>query len=120
MNIGRKLKALREEKPKLTTRKVSEETGISHTTITRYEKGQIVPSDKNLRLLADFYKVSVSELTKITKSDNSTENDELKFSKFEEKRILNEISKLDESAKNTLLNTINRFVQLQRFVDAGK
>ena len=54
------IKDLRKKK-NLTQRELAKETGISFSMITKYEQGLNTPSIENLRKLADFFGVSISE-----------------------------------------------------------
>ena len=47
------------KKKNLTQRGLAEKTGISLAMITKYEQGLNTPSIENLRVLADFFKVSI-------------------------------------------------------------
>ena len=49
------------KKKNLTQRDIAKETGISFSMITKYEQGLNTPSIENLRKLADFFGVSISE-----------------------------------------------------------
>ena len=57
-NFKEILKKLRKKK-NLTQRGLAEKTGISLAMITKYEQGLNTPSIENLRVLADFFKVSI-------------------------------------------------------------
>ena len=57
-NFKEILKELRKKK-NLTQRGLAEKTGISLAMITKYEQGLNTPSIENLRVLADFFKVSI-------------------------------------------------------------
>ncbi len=46
-----------------TQLKVQMETGISQSILSKYERGDLVPTTDNLMILADFYKTSLDYLT---------------------------------------------------------
>lgn len=46
----------------ITQLKVQMDTGISQSTISKYETGETVPTIENLILLADYYSVSLDYL----------------------------------------------------------
>ncbi len=51
----------------ITQLKVQMDTGISQSTISKYETGESVPTVENLMLLADYYNVSLDYLMDRTK-----------------------------------------------------
>jgi len=59
--IGTILKHLRTEKD-VTLKEVSEQTGISDSLISKYERGLSEPGLRPLRKLADYYQVSLDYL----------------------------------------------------------
>ncbi len=46
-----------------TQLKVQMETGISQSILSKYERGDLMPTTENLIILADFYKTSLDYLT---------------------------------------------------------
>lgn len=46
-----------------TQLKVQMETGISQSILSKYERGDLMPTTENLMILADFYKTSLDYLT---------------------------------------------------------
>lgn len=46
-----------------TQLKVQMETGISQSILSKYERGELMPTTDNLIILADFYKTSLDYLT---------------------------------------------------------
>lgn len=46
-----------------TQLKVQMETGISQSILSKYERGELMPTTENLMILADFYKTSLDYLT---------------------------------------------------------
>lgn len=45
-----------------TQLKVQMETGISQSILSKYERGELMPTTDNLMILADFYKTSLDYL----------------------------------------------------------
>lgn len=45
-----------------TQLKVQMETGISQSTLSKYESGDLIPTTENLMILADFYNASLDYL----------------------------------------------------------
>lgn len=45
-----------------TQLKVQMETGISQSILSKYERGELMPTTENLTILADFYKTSLDYL----------------------------------------------------------
>ena len=46
--------------------KVQLETGISQSTLSKYESGELLPTGENLMILAKFYKTSTDYLLDLT------------------------------------------------------
>lgn len=57
----RNIKLIRVTKD-FTQLKVQMDTGISQSTLSKYESGDMIPTADNLMLLADYYKTSVDFL----------------------------------------------------------
>lgn len=55
----KKIRVLKE----YTQLKVQMETGISQSILSKYERGDLMPTTENLIILADFYKTSLDYLT---------------------------------------------------------
>ena len=49
-----------------TQLKVQIETGISQSTLSKYERGDMLPTTENLLLLAKFYNTSIDYLMDLT------------------------------------------------------
>ena len=52
-----------------TQLKVQMETGISQSILSKYERGDLMPTTENLMILADFYKTSLDYLTDRTDTE---------------------------------------------------
>ncbi len=46
--------------------KVSIDTGISQSTLSKYESGELIPTTENLLILAKYYKTSLDYLMDMT------------------------------------------------------
>lgn len=57
--LGRKLKDLR-NKNQLTLEELASEIGMSYMSLSRFETGKRVPSDKTLKKIANFYDIPIS------------------------------------------------------------
>ena len=86
--IGDRLRALRKARTSkidpaktVSLREMSEDIGVSHNAINRWEKGRSTPSKEHLIALSEYFNVSIARLAfgKLgTKSkDEQTESDEL-------------------------------------------
>lgn len=49
-----------------TQLKVQMDTGISQSTLSKYESGDMVPTTDNLMILAEYYKTSIDFLLDLT------------------------------------------------------
>lgn len=49
-----------------TQLKVQIETGISQSTLSKYESGELMPTSENLLILAKFYNTSIDYLMDLT------------------------------------------------------
>ena len=61
MSFAENLKNLRKEK-NLTQENLASEILVSRTLITKYESGAVLPTEENLKRLADYFAVTTSEL----------------------------------------------------------
>ena len=57
--------ALRRKELKITQKELSEKTGISMTSLTKYEKGERLPTYSNLNKLAKELKLKYDEVSNI-------------------------------------------------------
>ncbi len=53
-----------------TQLKVEMETGISQSVLSKYERGDLLPTSENLMILAKFYGTSVDFLLDLTDTQN--------------------------------------------------
>lgn len=61
MSFSEKLRELRKQK-NLTQENLANEILVSRTLITKYESGAVYPTEENVKRLADYFGVAVSEL----------------------------------------------------------
>lgn len=61
INIGKKLKELRQEK-KLTQQQLATKIGIERVNYCRYESGSVRPDFETLISLADFFEITLDEI----------------------------------------------------------
>ena len=61
MSFSEKLRELRKEK-NLTQENLANEILVSRTLITKYESGAVYPTEENLKRLADYFGVEITEL----------------------------------------------------------
>ncbi len=79
MEFSKKLKELRIEK-NLTQSDLSRATLISRTTISKYENGTLFPSKYNLKIIADYFGLTVSEL--LSDEEKANENSKIQSDNF--------------------------------------
>lgn len=74
------------------------ETNISKSMISRYENGQSDPKMENVRIIADYFKVSADYLVGITNEKNK--NFEPELTDKDEKDIQKELQKMIDGLNN--------------------
>lgn len=63
MEFHERLQALREHKRPLASRRITSELiGLGHDSLRKYERGEREPGLSELRLIADYYGISIDEL----------------------------------------------------------
>jgi transcriptional regulator with XRE-family HTH domain len=75
--LGMRLKRAR-DLMRLSQLEVEEQTGINNANLSRYEKDTTSPNLDTLKILANFYKVSLDWLFGVTDKPNRVTSDELK------------------------------------------
>lgn len=103
MNIGEKIKKLRQEK-NVSQAVLGEIVGIHEKHISRYERGLSRPSTEVLRKMADFFGVSIDFLVDEGDfcSENPTDNELLDY--FEE------ANRLDDEDKNIIKGVLDAII----------
>ena len=74
MNFNQRLKTLRLGNG-ITQKDLGKIIGVGRTTISEYESGKIVPKQKSLIALAEYFNVSVDYLTGVSDSPSATLNE---------------------------------------------
>ena len=74
MNFNQRLKTLRLDNG-ITQKDLGKIIGVGRTTISEYESGKIVPKQKSLIALAEYFNVSVDYLTGVSDSPSATLNE---------------------------------------------
>lgn len=69
--IGEKIKTLRKER-NLTQKELANKIGVTASTVTKYENGQLEPNIEVLNKIADIFNISISDLI-----DNNNSKKEL-------------------------------------------
>jgi len=64
MTLGEKLKQLRTLNNR-TVKEVAIDLKITVAIVSMWENNKVIPSTKNISKLADYYKVKITELTKL-------------------------------------------------------
>jgi len=96
-SIGERLEKLRTSR-KLSQRNLALKTGLTHSTISRIERNEVIPEGKTLDVLAKFFNVSIEYLLN-GKEDNSTKSnyelDDFLFALYDKTKNLTESQKKD-------------------------
>lgn len=111
IKIGGRLKALREEK-RISQRQVTRDTGIIQKTLSSYENDKNSPSLEALKILSEYYKVSVDYLIYGDRNNLGKEN--LKYDRLI-KYIYSE-SKLDQKE----ISFIEMFLERVIYINENK
>lgn len=104
--IGEKIKTLRKER-KLTQKELAYKVGVTASTITKYETGQLEPNLETLNRIADTFNISISNLI-----DNNNSKRELSsITDFKDVLSSGEISKkvIDELTECILIAVIKKY-----------
>ncbi|RMG82810.1 MAG: XRE family transcriptional regulator [Bacteroidetes bacterium] len=102
MQLGQKIVRLRKQK-KLSQAEVARAVGVSRDAISKYERGDIVPSVKNAKKIAEVLDVSLDYLVSNEEKQMAIDNGMLK-------RIM-EIQKLSDPERNAILSVIDAFIR---------
>ena len=115
MNVGEKLKYMR-EKNKKTLRELSGILDVSLNTIYRWEHSLAMPRKSTLRKVAAFYGVSLEEITQDRESENEF-NEHIgvgypsvsaSSDRILERELLSMFSKLQDCSKHRVLGYVER------------
>ena len=102
MKLGQKINKIRKEK-KLSQSNIAQAVGVSRDAISKYERGDIVPSVENARKMADVLGVSLDYLVSEDDVQEVIDNSMI--------QRVREIQKLSENDQNTIVNVIDAFIR---------
>ena len=102
MNFGEKITKLKKQK-NLSQVALAEITGISRDAISKYERGDAVPSVEYAKRIADALGVSLDHLVSENDKEEILDNDSIKRIK--------EIQKLPKEEKNKILSVIDSLIR---------
>ncbi|NRB65492.1 MAG: helix-turn-helix transcriptional regulator [Saprospiraceae bacterium] len=102
MQLGQKIVRLRKQK-KLSQAEVAQAVGVSRDAISKYERGDIVPSVETAKKIAEVLDVSLDYLVSNEEKQTVIDNGMLQ-------RIV-EIQKLSDPERNVILSVIDAFIR---------
>lgn len=102
MQLGQKIVRLRKQK-KLSQAEVAQAVGVSRDAISKYERGDIVPSVENAKKIAEVLDVSLDYLVSNEEKQMAIDNGMLQ-------RIM-EIQKLSDPERNVIVSVIDAFIR---------
>jgi transcriptional regulator with XRE-family HTH domain len=102
MKLGEKITKLRKEK-KLSQIDIAKAVGVSRDAISKYERGDIVPSVENAKKIADILGVSLDYLVSPEEKLDVVDNTMLLRVK--------EIQKLADNDRSTIISVIDAFIR---------
>lgn len=104
--IGEKIKTLRKQM-KLTQKELAHKIGVTASTITKYEIGQLEPNLETLNRIADTFNISISDLIE---NDNS-KREFSSITGFKDVLSSSEISKkvIDELTECVIIAVIKKY-----------
>ena len=102
MKLGQKISQIRKEK-KLSQSDIAKAVGVSRDAISKYERGDIVPSVENAKKMADVLGVNLDYLVSNEEQQEVIENSMV--------RRIKEIQRLSEIDKNTIVNVIDAYIR---------
>lgn len=102
MKLGQKITTLRKAKG-LSQSDVAKAVGVSRDAISKYERGDIVPSVENAKRMADFLGVSLDYLMSEDDTQEVIDNSMI--------QRIKEIQRLAKDDQNTIINVIDAFIR---------
>ena len=102
MTLGQKITKLRKDK-KLSQADIASAIGVSRDAISKYERGDIVPSVENAKRIADVLEVSLDYLVSEEENQEAIDNRMVKRIK--------ELQKLSERDQQSIISVIDAFVR---------
>ena len=92
----------------VTPYKIYKETGIARSTLSDWKKGKSTPKQDKLKLIADFFKVSVDYLMTGNESDNKEKPQIPSYDK-DTMEMIKLFSQLNKEQKNSILAMMRSF-----------
>lgn len=93
------------EKNEITPYKVGKETGIATSTLSDWKNGKSTPKQDKLKLIADYFNVSVDYLM----TGKESEKPEIPVFEPEHLELIELYSKLKEEQKSAVINLLHSF-----------
>lgn len=123
INIGEKIKMLRKEK-KLTQKELANEIGVTASTVTKYENGQLEPNIEVLNRISNIFRISISALVEdnYSRKEFSTEPEFLSLYELVNSKELTEetIDKLTKCIIRAVINKYNLNIDINKIDDSDK
>ncbi|AQP95793.1 MULTISPECIES: helix-turn-helix domain-containing protein [Bacillus] len=122
MSFGHNLKTLRKQKG-LTQKQLAEKLFLSQSSITRFEKDEILPTSETLNKIANFFDVSIDYLLnrpQLEKKNSNLEkafNEAIKELKDEETLLFMKDGDIDEETAELIKKALKNGV---RFINEMK
>lgn len=116
----RRLKSLRKERQK-NQNDLAKLLGVTRATVSAYETNKIMPPYDKLKILSDYFNVSVEYLTgKNTEEESKFDVNEtllkLLYQIREDSDLTIDGVKLDESSKELLINSVENSLKLGKLL----
>ena len=93
------------KKNNISQRKIAKDLNLSHSTICLWETGKRRPDIELLEKIADYFKISISEL--ISNEDSST----IEYLSQEQKKLIEKIKKLNNTQCIRLNSYADRLIE---------
>lgn len=123
INIGEKIKMLRKEK-KLTQKELAKEIGVTASTVTKYENGQLEPNIEVLNRISNIFRISISALVEddYSRKEFSTEPEFLSLYELVNSKEITEetIDKLTKCIIRAVINKYNLNIDINKIDDSDK
>ena len=123
INIGEKIKMLRKEK-KLTQKELAKKIGVTASTVTKYENGQLEPNIEVLNRISNIFRISISALVEdnYSRKEFSTEPEFLSLYELVNSKEITEetIDKLTKCIIRAVINKYNLNIDINKIDDSDK
>ena len=121
--IGEKIKTLRKER-KLTQKELAHKIGVTASTITKYEIGQLEPNIEVLNRISNIFRISISALVEdnYSRKEFSTEPEFLSLYELVNSKEITEetIDKLTKCIIRAVINKYNLNIDINKIDDSDK